>query len=52
VLSGLFADAIQAASPDVTLIECLRAALAAAEVAMKPDADAAGGARHGMTSGV
>jgi AcrR family transcriptional regulator len=36
VLSGLFADAIQAASPDATLIECLQAALAAAEVVMTP----------------
>ena len=33
MLSGLFADAIRAASPDATLIECLQAALAAAEVA-------------------
>jgi AcrR family transcriptional regulator len=36
VLSGLFADAIRAASPDATLIECLQAALAAAEVVMTP----------------
>jgi len=36
VLSGLFADAIRAASPDAALIECLRAALAAAEVVMTP----------------
>ncbi|HEX3488207.1 MAG TPA: helix-turn-helix domain-containing protein [Streptosporangiaceae bacterium] len=36
VLSGLFADAIRAASPDATFIECLRAALAAAEVVMTP----------------
>jgi hypothetical protein len=34
VLAGLFAGAIQAASPDATLTECLRAAFAAAEVAM------------------
>jgi AcrR family transcriptional regulator len=34
VLSGLFADAIRAASPDATLIECLQAALAAAEIVM------------------
>lgn len=36
VLSGLFADAIRAASPDATLIDCLQAALAAAEVVMTP----------------
>jgi AcrR family transcriptional regulator len=36
VLSGLFADAIRAAAPDATLIECLRASLAAAEVVMTP----------------
>jgi AcrR family transcriptional regulator len=36
VLSGLFADAIRAASPDATLIGCLQAALAAAEVVMTP----------------
>jgi AcrR family transcriptional regulator len=36
VLSGLFADAIRAASPDATLIECLQAALAAAQVVMTP----------------
>ena len=36
VLSGLFGDAIRAASPDATLIECLQAALAAAEVVMTP----------------
>ena len=36
VLSGLFADAIRTASPDATLIECLQAALAAAEVVMTP----------------
>jgi AcrR family transcriptional regulator len=36
VLSGLFADGIRAASPDATLIECLQAALAAAEVVMTP----------------
>ena len=36
VLSGLFADAIRAASPNATLIECLQAALAAAEVVMTP----------------
>jgi AcrR family transcriptional regulator len=34
VLSGLFADGIRAAAPGATLTECLRAALAAAEVAM------------------
>ncbi len=36
VLSGLFADAIRAASPDATLIECLEVALVAAEVVMTP----------------
>jgi len=36
VLSELFADAILAASPDATRIECLQAALAAAEVVMTP----------------
>jgi AcrR family transcriptional regulator len=36
VLSGLFGDAIRAASPDATLIECLQAALAAAGVVMTP----------------
>ena len=36
VLSGLFADAIRAASPDATLIEYLQAALAATEVVMTP----------------
>jgi AcrR family transcriptional regulator len=36
VLSGLFADAIRAASPDATLIGCLQAALAAAEAVMTP----------------
>jgi AcrR family transcriptional regulator len=36
VLAGLFADAIRAASPAATLTECLRAAFAAADVAMSP----------------
>jgi AcrR family transcriptional regulator len=36
VLAGLFADAIKAAPPGATLIDCLRAALAAAGVAMTP----------------
>src|SRR5579863_6638104 len=36
VLAGLFADAIRAAPAGVTLTGCLRAALAAAEVAMTP----------------
>ena len=36
VLSGLFADAIGAASPDATLIECLQAALGATGVLMTP----------------
>jgi AcrR family transcriptional regulator len=36
VLAGLFGDAIRAAAPDATLIECLQAAFAAAEVAMTP----------------
>jgi AcrR family transcriptional regulator len=36
VLAGLFGDAIRTASPDATLIGCLKAAYAAAEVAMTP----------------
>jgi AcrR family transcriptional regulator len=36
VLAGLFAGAIRAASPAATLTECLRAAFAAADVAMTP----------------
>jgi AcrR family transcriptional regulator len=36
VLAGLFAEAIQGASPDATLTECLQAAFAAAGVAMTP----------------
>src|SRR3984885_8297050 len=36
VLAGLFADAIRAAPAEAALIECLRAALAAAGVAMTP----------------
>ena len=36
VLAGLFADAIRAVPPGATLIECLRAALAAAGTAMTP----------------
>jgi AcrR family transcriptional regulator len=36
VLAGLFADAVRAASPDATLIECLQAALAAAGDTMTP----------------
>jgi AcrR family transcriptional regulator len=36
VLAVLFADGIGAASPGATLIECLRAAFGAAEVAMTP----------------
>jgi AcrR family transcriptional regulator len=36
VLAGLFGDAVRAAPPGATLTECLRAALAAAEVAMTP----------------
>src|SRR5271167_1153295 len=36
VLAGLFAGAIRAAPPGATLAECLRAALAAAGVAMTP----------------
>jgi AcrR family transcriptional regulator len=36
VLAGLFADAIRAAAPDATLIECLQAAFAAAGVALTP----------------
>jgi AcrR family transcriptional regulator len=34
VLAGLFGDAIRAASPEVTLTDCLQAALVAADVAM------------------
>ena len=45
VLSGLFADAIRAASPDATLIGCLQAALAAAEVVMTPHRRATAGRR-------
>ena len=41
VLARLFADAIVAAAPAATLIECLRAALAAAEVVMTPQRRAA-----------
>ena len=37
VLAVLFADGIRAASADATLIECLQAAFAAAEVAMTPE---------------
>ena len=36
LLAGLFADAIRAASPTVTLTECLQAALAAVGVVMTP----------------
>ena len=45
VLARLFADAIVAAAPDATLIECLRAALAAAEVVMTPQRQAAAARR-------
>ncbi len=45
VLASLFADAIVAAAPDATLIECLRAALAAAEVVMTPQRRAAAARR-------
>ena len=45
VLARLFADAIVAAAPDATLIECLRAALAAAEVVMTPQRRAAAARR-------
>jgi AcrR family transcriptional regulator len=41
VLAGLFADAIRAAPPEATLTECLRAALAAAGIAMTPQRRAA-----------
>jgi AcrR family transcriptional regulator len=41
VLAGLFAVAIQDASPDATPIECLQAAFAATEVAMTPHRRAA-----------
>jgi AcrR family transcriptional regulator len=46
VLAGLFADAIKAAPPGVTLTECLRAALAAAEVVMTPQLRAAAARRR------
>ena len=36
MLSGLFANAIRAASPEATLAECLQAAFAADGVAMTP----------------
>jgi AcrR family transcriptional regulator len=45
VLSGLFADAIRAASPAATLIECLEAALAAANAVMTPHRRAAAARR-------
>ena len=44
-LAGLFVDGIRAASPDATLIECLQAALAAADVAMTPRQRARAGQR-------
>ena len=46
VLAELFADAIRAAPKDATLIECLQAALAAAEVAMTPQLRAAAARRR------
>jgi hypothetical protein len=46
VLAGLFAVAIRDASPDATPIECLRAALAATEVAMTPHRRAAAARRR------
>jgi AcrR family transcriptional regulator len=46
VLAELFADAIRAALPGATLTECLRAALAAAEVAMTPQLRAAAARRR------
>ena len=45
VLARLFADAIAAAAPAATLGECLRAALAAAEVVMTPQRRAAAARR-------
>lgn len=45
VLPGLFADAIRAAPPEATLIECLRAALAAVGDTMTPQRRAAAGRR-------
>ncbi len=47
VLAGLFADAIRAASPDATLIECPQAAFTAAGVAMTPEQRAKAAARAG-----
>ena len=46
VLAGLFADAIRAAPPEATLTECLRAALAAAGIAMTPQRRAAAAKRR------
>ena len=46
VLAGLFADAIRAAPPGATLTECLRAALAAAGIAMTPQRRAAAAQRR------
>src|SRR5271155_3267482 len=46
VLAGLFADAIRASPPGTTLTECLRAALAAAGVAMPPGLRAAAARRR------
>jgi AcrR family transcriptional regulator len=40
MLAGLFADAIGAASPEATPIECLQAAFAAADIALTPQQQA------------
>jgi AcrR family transcriptional regulator len=45
LLAGLFADAIRAAPPGVTLTECLQAALAAVGVVMTPQRRAAAARR-------
>ena len=45
LLAGLFADAIRAAPPGVTLTECLQAALAAVGVVMTPQRRAAAAQR-------
>jgi AcrR family transcriptional regulator len=50
VLAGLFADAIKAAPPEATLTECLRAALAAADVAMTTHLRAAAARRRSVVA--
>jgi len=49
-LAGLFTDAIKAAPPGATLTECLRAALAAAEVAMTAQLRAAAARRRSVVA--